>query len=402
MRTEVVPARRVLIDNEGRRRIVDIQGLRDGSLQTRDASGRPRNFALSSIVAILPTPDDVAQPEVLWADLLNGDGQHDGTLWLTDGQAVPGHPDVRAGSEEKIEWIGSAGPLRGVRFSLPLERVAAVRLDTSSGNVRATELKKPRESIVGPPPSKDTVTFINADRAEGFVTRIGEVVSIEVNGKTSDYPATRVESVRLANPRGTLSGACVWLSNTAAIALGSPLATEEGQLSAPIRDASGTPTVTVNWNDIRGLTPDASRITPLAALKFRVTPDPTRRWSDPPRVADVSEAALGAADIELPGPMSVEWPLARAASRLSARIELPESCRRWGDADVVIEVAREGAPSREVSRERINGDRPTLDVNVELNAPAGATLRARLEPGANGPVQDRVLLKQAVLLHETK
>jgi hypothetical protein len=96
--------------------------------------------------------------------------------------------------------------------------------------------------------------------------------------------------------------------------------------------------------------------------------------------------------------MGVEWQLANPARRLSMRVVLPESCRRWGDAIVVVEIGT--SPVRELARERLNGDRPVVEVNAALDAPKGSILRIRLEAGENGPVQDRVLLRQAIVIND--
>lgn len=391
--------RRVLVDDEGRRRIVEITGARDNGLQTRDLSGRPRTVPLASIVAMFPALDDgVAKTPIAWADLLNLDGMSNGQLYLTDGQTIPGHPAPAAGSPDRVDWMASGPRLRGITFAVPLDRVAAVKLGGSTGTPTVSRIKDAPTRVLDTQPAKDTIVFANGDKSEGFVSSIGEVVSIEAGAKTSNFPSTRIDYVRLANPSVRLPAPCIWLTDGSVLALQSPRGTDDGALSASVRDAVTTPAVLLNWADITAFTADASRITALASLKPSASGNPAERWAKSPQIGDVAAAPLGAAEIELPGPMTVEWSLPNPASRLSMRMLLPESCRRWGDAVVVIEIGT--SPVRELARERINGDHPMVEINAALDAPKGSTLRIRLEAGENGPVQDRVLLRQAIVIND--
>jgi len=391
--------RRVIVDEEGRRRTVEIISLKDNALQTRDPSGRPRAVPLNTVVAMFPAIDDgIARTPVPWADLLNLDGMSNGQLYLTDGQSIPGHPAPSAGNPDHVEWIASGPRLRGTKFSVPLERVAAVKLGGSTGTPTVSRLKDAPSRPLDTQVTKDTIVFANGDKSEGFISTIGEVVTIEAGAKTSNFPATRIDYVRLANPSVRTPGPCVWLSDASVLALQSPRGTESGSLSASIRDAASSPPVLLPWKEISGFATDASRVTPLASLKPKVAADPADRWARTLQVGDVAAAPLGAAEIELPGPMSVEWQLPSPARRLSMRIILPESSRRWGDAVVVVELGT--SPVRELARERINGDRPTVEVSAALDAPKGSTLRIRLEEGENGPIQDRVLLRQAIVIND--
>lgn len=391
--------RRVLVDDEGRRRTVEIVGVKDNALQTRDLSGRPRSVPLSSVVAMFPAIEDgIAKTTVAWADLLNLDGMSVGQLYLTDGQSIPGHPAPSAGTPDRVDWVASGPRLRGTKFTVPLDRVAAVKLGGSTGTPTVSRVKDVPTRLLDTQPAKDTIVFANGDRSEGFVSSIGEVVSIEAGSKTSNFPSTRIDYVRLANPSVRLPGPCVWLADGSVLAIQSPRGTEDGALSAAIRDAVGTPTTLWTWKDITAYTTDAARITPLAALKPKLIANASDRWAKSPQIGDIASAPLGAAEIEFPSPMGVEWQLTNPARRLSMRMILPESSRRWGDAVVVIELGT--SPVRELARERLNGDRPMVEVNAALDAPKGAVLRIRLEAGENGPVQDRVLLRQAIVIND--
>jgi len=400
LNAEIAGVRRVLLDAEGRRRVVDILGLKDGVLQTRDPVGRPRAVAVASVVAILPPLEGVRQT-VEWINL---DGEQRGTLYLTDGQVLPGHVAPVVGAAEQVDWIATGPQLHSARFSIALERVAGARLGGSIGTPSAVRVKDQASTpALGPTPSKDIVTLANGDLAQGFVTRVGEVISLEVGGKTNDYPATRVDRVRLANPGARASGARLWLTGGAVVNVASVKPTETGGVAATIGDATGTPAGVWAWSDIAAYTNDASRLAPLAALTMR-TREATSDTGDRVTIGETTTAALGAADVLIPGPMVAEWALPEQARRFSASLELPESCRRWGDPTVVIELVAGGGPARELFRERLTGDRAQAEVNVALDSAkaAASTLRIRVEAGDTGAIQDRVLIRQGVVLCEPR
>jgi hypothetical protein len=57
----------------------------------------------------------------------------------------------------------------------------------------------------------------------------------------------------------------------------------------------------------------------------------------------------------------------------------------------------DGEGVRELVRQRLSGEAPSLRINAELGKGAGRTLEVRVEPGAFGPVEDRVLLRRPLL-----
>ncbi|MCX5689237.1 MAG: hypothetical protein NTV94_05515, partial [Planctomycetota bacterium] len=123
-----------------------------------------------------------------------------------------------------------------------------------------------------------------------------------------------------------------------------------------------------------------------------------RRWVPPVVVGDAMSAALGAADVELPGPMSVLCDVP-GASRVSGMVELPESCRVWGDCEVFIEVMSGGAGvTKPLWHQRLNGAQPRVAFNLMLPATSDAVLVVRVEAGENGPVMDKVVLRRPLLL----
>jgi hypothetical protein len=151
----------------------------------------------------------------------------------------------------------------------------------------------------------------------------------------------------------------------------------------------------VSIHDVQAMAFDAGRLVALG----RLTPvgyegAPSRRWSEAPMIGDASTSLLGAAIIEIPGPMSVWWELPEDVSRLGFVAELPTSMHTWGDCELIVEVGREGA-WREKARERLNAERPEVRINIAIDEPG---LRIRVDEGRYGPIQDRVQIVRALLL----
>ncbi len=68
------------------------------------------------------------------------------------------------------------------------------------------------------------------------------------------------------------------------------------------------------------------------------------------------------------------------------------TARPWGDCELVIR----GGDS-ELWRVRRNAERPTASIGVTVR---GSSMTVELTEGANGPIQDRVVLRRAMLLVE--
>jgi hypothetical protein len=103
-------------------------------------------------------------------------------------------------------------------------------------------------------------------------------------------------------------------------------------------------------------------------------------------------APLGPGAIEFRGPLAVRYDLPAGCRRFAAEAMLPRSGRGWGDFELVLRCGDE-----EVYRQRINGNQPTDAINVPI---AGRSLTIELTEGDHGPIQDRLVLRRALLLIE--
>jgi hypothetical protein len=310
----------------------------------------------------------------------------------SDGQRLVGH--VRAPAENDAKAAESGPPLilespSAGRFALPLDAVSSV------------ELIETLDDTPVPPGSDDTVVLTNGDRIDGFVDSIGTTVIARPKGAGADvqFPLGRTRRIMLANRSTPAGGTILWLTDGSVIALDGPPESDGQALKGRLRQnhsAFSTP-----LSSVTALSLDARQVRPLGALKQAgYTAAAERRWSRPPRTLDAQSAPLGAADVEIPGPMSVEWLLPPGALRLAGTAELARSTQGWGDCEVIIEDLSQGAPPRRLFSKRLNVQAPATRFDVAFT-PSGSAehrLRVTVESGPRGPIQDKVYLRRPLLL----
>lgn len=334
-----------------------------------------------------------------------------GWVEMVDGQVLPGSPTVATdgaagGVVDRVAWSARLwGPvlidLEGVRSVVVNARAAARVMQGSLERGAASE---------------DRVVLINGDVLDGFVESVsGAAVRIESAGEVRSIELARVAIISLASPARSASGARVWLED-GTVARGAlrpaPLGKiglvpdgpwiERGSESAAgaSRESAGAE---LELSEVGALAFDASRLVALGSLSARVEGVSARRWTPPVVVGPARGVALGAADIELPGPMSAEWMLPPGASHVSMRLELPESARVFGDCVVRVEIAGEEASG---VTHRLSSESPSAMVRLALGdalgrAPSAEGVRrlvVRVEAGERGGIQDRVVIRRGLVL----
>lgn len=312
-----------------------------------------------------------------WRDVSLIDEVPQGVLRLVDGQSFPGMLSSEPVEADRVRWAGRVGGL----LSVPLERVAAMQL-------------RPVVMPLGDGTS-DVLLLTNGDRVEGFLASVGPAVTIEAGGKPTTIESSRVAAAVLANSAKPASGTWVWLASGAVCRVTALTLGQDGRGELTLEAGDGK-AVSVEAGEVRAVVFDASSLRTLAQAKHQVTPsDADRPWTPPPAVGDPALALLGAADIELPGPMTVTWSLPGAA-RIAGDVELPESSRLWGDCNVTIEAIASGRVVP-LWRHRLNEATPEASFNLELPGGSDLEWRVRLEAGENGPIMDRVVLRRVLV-----
>lgn len=380
---------RVFVDGALQQRVMRLGWITDDSVVALQESGKQVVFSRSELLAIMP---EIAHAAVtpagteikVWRDPSLKDSQPLGRCDLIDGAVLPGLVWPEGSQGEHVGWDSR---LWG-RISLPIESIRQISLRPLAVGERAGI-------------KDDVVWLVNADRTAGFVSSVGEDVTVEVDGKPAKIALSRVAGIGFSNKPVAPQGQWIWLYDGTATGVSGLRVARDGasQAVAAFPGATKQPVSKLSSDEIRAVLFDASRLAPLASCAIRsAAPSGLRRWTPAPIVADSRSAPLGAADIEFPGPMSSEWELPAGASRVCGLAELPAACRAWGDCEVFIELIV-GEQVRPLWHRRVNAGEPEAAFNV-LTEAAGATsrLRIRIEPGENGPIQDRVIIRRGMIL----
>lgn len=421
---------REVLDKDLNATLVRVQSLTATELIARTRDNRPIRLSLAEINALvtaLPdtsgaattqsSPRRAARPSTqaspaqrALATFASSAADASGLLLLTDGQTLAGVRErdparllrlAPEGFTESLAWRSSTLDT----LILPLERISAVSFSSP-------QITIPQRM------SGDMVRLRNNDLASGFVDiqyRAGDpdsVLTIEpdggagANGVTRRIPLRRVASIILANPPEPAAGPWVWLADDSILRLdgSSPLTLNNDRIAqfATTFNVHGDSeaglakrTISVNAADLIAFAPRRERLMALAERPMRVAnTDTQRRWTAPPIIADALGAPLGAPDIELPGPMGVTWTLPTNAQRVAGVIELPASARAWGDCNVILL----DAAGKERWSARVNNQAPRHAFNLDLTNAPTQDLTLRVDAGANGPIEDRILVRRALIL----
>ncbi|MFI4860762.1 MAG: hypothetical protein ACIAXF_08795 [Phycisphaerales bacterium JB063] len=334
-------------------------------------------------------------------------------LATTDGQRIVGRAGQllrpALGDEESVGWR-AVDALPGIAVSL--DDLAWVVLDPS----------------VAPPsaPTEDDVLVLgNGEQLSGFIDTLG-LNAIGFEPAYADaplmIPPARVNALIMSNqwsaPEGpsvfaTLASGSRWRCELgsvevagvgAVVGLRSPLA-DVGEGDEPafspvhLGVSTSTPDETDGWPVVTRLDFQVGghRLVPLSSLAMQEleTAEPfgvpvlTRRTAD------------GALAMHAPATVSFELPA--RATRLSATVALalgddvPEARRAWAGCVVVVAMGEV-----ELARVTIDHEQSEQRVNVALPEPASPgrarALTVTIEEGVNGPILDRIELRDAEVL----
>jgi hypothetical protein len=253
----------------------------------------------------------------------------------------------------------------------------------------------------------DRVTMRNGDRLAGFVVALdGEAVTLLPDGADEEValPLAELAELTLANPAVTVeaAGDTVGLTDGSRVR-GTGLAITGGAggrleltptLSVALRPVS-LPLVELSWVEFAA---SGLRLVDLADRPWRVT-EGGRVWGvDWPARRD-------AGGLRLHAPATLRFDLPAGARRWSARAELdlPDDLppERAGWADFVLRVMGSTETQRDSRHDakafHFTAERREAAINLPL-AEGGEALVLQLDEGLNGPVLDRLRLREMRLL----
>jgi len=377
--------RRVIVDRDLAR--IEATSVEFGPDQTRyrDNNGKAQSIATSAILMVLPAEPKPAGTVkgIEWREIADVETGPLGRVEMLDGQMIPGKLVAGVAKQDCIRWEHS---LLGV-MELPLDGISRL-------------VFKPGTPSVAVNGTSDSIQFTNGDVARGTLEKIeiaeesaAAQLTMDVAGKPFSAGLDRVVSVTLANPPSQAQGVFVWLRDgTVAGSREAQFATTGLTLSGSLLGADKP--LTIPWDEVVGVNVDAGKVIALSSVATsEVLAIEGRAWAAEPVVESSGSVPAGVGEVDLSGPIKVRWSLPGSARLVSMVAMLPPSARTMGDCVLVVECGGKTV------RQRLHGGEPSVFVRLEPTDPAGAgTLTVTIESGEGGSIQDRVVLRRAIVL----
>ena len=360
---------------------INIQGLRDGKLSYFDAERRLRTGELTAFVQIRDLPGSATGGDE--ASPAAGSRAY---VELLDDQRLFGKWSGAADNGQSLLWTH---PLMG-QVPIALEDIVAISLGAGDAVWQPS-----LQTSAG-----DVVVLANGDSLAGFVVSLRDdaiELQLQQSGPTVLLPLSRIASIRLGNPPPTDApaaprGHLLWLRDASRVR-GRSLTMARDTLSyRPLlgSGAQGGDRVEVSLGQVArvDLTSPRGRLVDLVRLKMTtVSGGEVFGLAIPPRVE--------AGSVYLHAPVVVRFDLPAGSARFAAVAELADAGRAsaealaWADMDLIVRV-----DSKIVATAHLNAAQPRIALNV---AAAGQALTIELDQAANGPIRDRLRLRDAVV-----
>ncbi len=383
---------RLLIDRNLDRRLIELVSIDGDDIRFIDASGRAVTAPTSQFVALTPIDAWTDANAATSVFRRSGIVSRPGVLELTDGQRFVGTASVVSAGAESLAWNYARLGL----LAVPLENIRRVVLP----RIMTAEQAMPTLDVL----DEDVLRLTNKDTLRGFIVSFGSETSIELaDGSTITTPMNVIDEMTLANPAEAPNGVRVWLTGGNVVDVISLRAItgradrleatlEAGQIvalnAASVPSEADDQTVGLRFEidraQIDAVSFDTQALVPLASLASKSTERSLV-------IDNAGVAALGAKSILMPGPMRTTWTLPRGTSRLALTAQLPLESRAWGNLELVVLI--DGV---ERERHTLSAQSPEAHLRLELTSASELTLE--LDEGQFGPVQDRVELREGLVL----
>lgn len=300
--------------------------------------------------------------------------ESEGTLFLADGQRIPGKLELRGGVPS---WVS---PWCAPR-ALDGDGVRGFALGTA---------------VLPAASDGDVLLLRNGDRVDGIVSGItASGIAVEVGSGADRSVSTlawdTVSAVGLVAPAMPRAGARVWLAD------GTVIDGESASWMTPqyMRIVGGGSNaqrpISIPRRMVLAVQSSPTSATPLAQLSPAVsgTNTPGVRYAQPSPAVVAGTWALDAPPIEIEGPVVLSYPAQPAASRLVAVASRPSTAREASGIELVI---RSGG--KELLREHMDAARTRLEIRVDIPA---APFSIELVPSSGSAAGAFVVLERAVL-----
>ncbi len=364
---------------------INLAGLSEGTLSFFDDDRRLTRAPVEGFVRL----SLAAEPTAGEASRDYGPPPTLGLIELVDGQRIAGSWTGATRDGEAIIWTH---PTLG-RCTLGLDDVRRVVID---GEANAGPVSMDAGTAEG-----DAVWLRNGDVLVGFIVLVGDdAVTILPDGAADEVTLAldTVARVTLANPvMGPGEAATGDL-----VALNDGSRVRGGGVSIARETLRLTPALTDAMQPVE-LALDQVRQIDFAAAGLRLV-----ELGDQPMQTVAGGSAFGLdywptmdnGGVRLHAPVTVVFELPAGVERFAATAlldlpsGLPEARAAW--ADLTVWVAADGSAEALGEPIWLRAETPRGTLNVTLDGPRRLTIE--VDPAANGPVLDRLLLRDAVLL----
>ena len=358
----------LLIDGRLRAHPVRIVEINDRAVRFLNESDQVRALARTECIALAGAGAAPGAP-----------GRGAGLLVLADGQRLPGAM-ARGSAGASAEILSWEHPWLG-RVDVALEQVSALSL-------RASE-------PVPVPGDKDVIVLANGDRLRGFITGLGDpmtiVIDVEAGAREMQVPVDRAVGLALVTPPRQPVGPRIWFADGTMLDVGRVAAGDDGYLRLdPTWADDADPQVQVRLADVTAILFDPRSMVPLDSIDPIGFETSAPRFFVPAPLRLDERSPLGLGRIEYRGPLLVRYALPPGTRRFAAEATVPPDARRWADFELVVRD-----DDHEVYRVHLDALAPEASVNVAL---AGSELTIELIQAGNGPIQDWLILDRAMLL----
>lgn len=305
---------------------------------------------------------------------------------LTDGQVLRGSI-VNPPEPETLAYRVVAGTSMHGDGQVSLERVRSV------GDEPYALLVRDRDGDGG-----DRVTTRTGDVLTGFIESIGAQTTISASTGKITLDSRRVQSMLIANPPQTVPGVYIATDDGLRVRADSfdfdfqqPMMVTVDAPSLGM-DTDARTTWIFDPGAVRGIdvVRQRARVVSLTGIApERVEAVGSRDWTPSPTVmlAQAQHAVLGS--IDLHAPLRVVYPLPRGSTRFAC--ELTGVISTWTDCVARVTSVAYNGTRTELLSQRINAKNPGATVNAELGE-GTARIEFEIDPGAYGPIQDRVIV----------
>lgn len=394
--TALTPA--TLLTPELESRSINLSGLSGGTLSYFDDDRRLTRSPVGDFVRLRLDERSSAGADV--------ETQARGVIELVDGQRIVGRWSGASRDGEAILWTH---PTLG-RFTLGLDDVRRVVMNTATGSADEGQAVPDLGT-----PAGDMVDLLNGDRFVGFIVAVAdESVTIQPDGADGEVTLDRanIATLRLANPATpahevVVSGDLVELVDGSRVRGGGNIGGE------PLTIRADTLRFTPALTD--AMQPVDLALDQVAQIDFAASGLRLVELGGQPMTTVAGGSAFGLEllpvveprGISLHAPVTVVFDLPDGAQRFISRaaLDLPAglSDQQTRLADVLVSAVPGGAeaslpPASESGGVRLFVDRTWSMLRSELGG--ADQLRIELDPMRHGPILDRVLLEDAMILLE--